>query len=108
MTTTTTCPLRTDGMHAWRYDLDIQKGWIAHDNCACGEVRPHEEGTCEDPDMPDRFSDEVDLDICPLHGWQVVTGYRHTRGPDPYGVNRLACRHEVACLGPHEANIILN
>jgi hypothetical protein len=49
-----------------------------------------------------------DTDECPVHGNQPVVAYSSTRGPDPYAVNKLACGHQVACLGPGEPNVIVN
>jgi len=54
------------------------------------------------------LSNEIDTDICPEHGEQVVIGGGVT-GPihDPYTASRLACGHYVACFGPRDPNVIV-
>ena len=49
----------------------------------------------------------METDICPIHGRQTVVGYDVTKGIDPYGINVLACKHRVICLGPNEPNVIV-
>lgn len=44
---------------------------------------------------------------CPEHGAQEVVGFGATRGPDPYGIDVLACGHDVICLGPGEPYVIV-
>ena len=53
--------------------------------------------------MTDNFEE---TDTCPEHGEQAVTSYSSTPGPDPYGVQHLACGHRVVCYGPGEENYI--
>jgi len=65
------------------------------------------------PETDDRIQailqDEVDheTDECPEHGEQRVTGSRASAGSDPYNINKLACGHEVICMGPGESNYIV-
>lgn len=49
----------------------------------------------------------VDIDECPNHGFQVVTGHGST-GPahDPYGACKLACGDWVVSFGPGDSNHI--
>lgn len=52
--------------------------------------------------------DELDeTDVCPTHGRENVTGTRSTGGPDPYGVDELACGCDVVCYGPGEPNVVI-
>ena len=51
---------------------------------------------------------QLEVTKCPEHGDQAVVGYASTGGPDPYGVDKLACGHEVICMGPGEPNTIIN
>lgn len=48
-----------------------------------------------------------ELEKCPVHGYQQITGYGSTKGPDPYGISKLACGHSVICLGPGEPNVLV-
>jgi hypothetical protein len=56
------------------------------------------------PTDPD---EDENVDVCPEHGPQRVTGYGATRGADPYGISKLACGHDVICLGPGDENLIV-
>jgi len=69
-------------------------------------VAAHENGPAE-KDQHDPAESELEVTTCPEHGEQAVVGYESTGGPDPYGVDKLACGDRVMCFGPGEPNVII-
>lgn len=94
-------------------------GWTTWDEHAADMMEAHAQYRSEVRHLPedqrpsfdvwlaeDYCDDGIDRATCPEHGEQVVIDYGATRGPDPYGIQFLACRHAVVSFGPEETYIV--